>query len=82
MAVQSWLASNDVTQKDAAVMLGVTQPRLSDLKRGHIELFSLDTLMNIAAAAGLAPTVQVKTPRMARTAAHPVRRVSRRLAVA
>jgi predicted XRE-type DNA-binding protein len=41
------------TQKEAAVRFGVTQPRISDLMRGKIGLFGLDTLVNMAAAAGL-----------------------------
>jgi len=31
----------------------VTQPRISDLKRGKIQLFGLDTLVNMIGAAGL-----------------------------
>ena len=31
----------------------MTQPRVSDLMRGKINLFGLDTLVNMAAAAGL-----------------------------
>jgi predicted XRE-type DNA-binding protein len=34
-------------------MFGVTQPRVSDLMRGKIALFSLDTLVNMLAEAGL-----------------------------
>jgi Helix-turn-helix domain/Phage derived protein Gp49-like (DUF891) len=34
-------------------LLGVTQPRISDLMRGKIELFGLDTLVNMIGAAGL-----------------------------
>jgi predicted XRE-type DNA-binding protein len=41
------------TQADAARRFGVTQPRVSDLMRGKIDLFGLDTLVNMAAAAGL-----------------------------
>jgi predicted XRE-type DNA-binding protein len=33
--------------------LGVTQPRISDLMRGKIDLFSIDTLVGILAAAGM-----------------------------
>ena len=33
--------------------LGVTQPRVSDLLRGKINLFALDTLVNMVVAAGL-----------------------------
>jgi predicted XRE-type DNA-binding protein len=82
MAVQAWLAQFEGTQKDAAILLAVTQPRLSDLKRGHIELFSLDALMNIATAAGLAPTVQVTTPRLPRSPSPAKRVISRRVSVA
>ncbi len=41
------------TQKQAAARLGITQPRISDLVRGKIDLFSLDSLVNMVAAAGL-----------------------------
>jgi predicted XRE-type DNA-binding protein len=41
------------TQAAAARRFGVTQPRISDLMRGKIELFGLDTLVNMAVAAGL-----------------------------
>ena len=34
-------------------MFGVTQPRVSDFMRGKIELFGLDSLVNMAAAGGL-----------------------------
>ncbi len=45
------------TQKEAATKLGVTQPRISDLTRGKIDLFSLDTLVDMAALAGLQPHI-------------------------
>jgi predicted XRE-type DNA-binding protein len=38
----------------------VTQPRVSDLTRGKIELFGLDTLVTMLAAAGLRVTLQVR----------------------
>lgn len=37
----------------ATKLFGVTQPRVSDLMRGKINLFSLDALVNMATAAGL-----------------------------
>ena len=40
------------TQIDAASHCGVTQPRINDLLRGRISRFSLDALVNIAAALG------------------------------
>lgn len=42
-----------MTQTQAAIALGVTQPRISALMRGRINLFSLDTLVKMATAAGL-----------------------------
>lgn len=41
------------TQKAAAKRLGVSQPRVSDLMRGNIELFSIDSVVRMLAAAGL-----------------------------
>jgi predicted XRE-type DNA-binding protein len=49
------------TQKEAAARLGVTQPRISDLTRGKIDLFSLDTLVDMAAVAGMAPRIALTT---------------------
>jgi predicted XRE-type DNA-binding protein len=40
------------TQANAAIHCGVTQPRINDLLRGRISRFSLDALVNIAAALG------------------------------
>jgi len=39
---------------------GVTQPRVSDLMRGKIVLFRLNTLVNMAAAAGLRVALEVE----------------------
>jgi predicted XRE-type DNA-binding protein len=48
-----------LTQSRAAKLLGVTQPRVSDLMRGKIHLFSIDTLVNMLAAAGLRVDLRV-----------------------
>ncbi len=48
------------TQRQAAAKFGVTQPRISDLVRGRIDLFSLDMLVDMAAAGGLKPRITVK----------------------
>lgn len=40
------------TQTEAATRCGVTQPRINDLLRGRLSRFSLDALVNIAAALG------------------------------
>lgn len=46
------IAEEGITQTEAAERFGVTQPRVSDLVRGKIELFSIDALINMLAAAG------------------------------
>jgi predicted XRE-type DNA-binding protein len=41
------------TQKEAARQMGVTQPRISDLKRQKLDLFSIDSLVSMAGKAGI-----------------------------
>jgi predicted XRE-type DNA-binding protein len=48
------------TQAEAARRLGVTQPRVSGLLRGKINLFALDALVNMAATAGLRVEMRVR----------------------
>lgn len=43
-----------LTQTRAAKIFGVSQPRISDLMRGKIDLFSLDSLINMLTRAGMA----------------------------
>lgn len=63
MALQAWVKLNGKTQAEAAQLFGITQPRMSDLMRGKIDLFSLSTLMDMATAAGLEPRIAIKKPR-------------------
>ena len=53
MSLKSHIASTGMNQAQAAQLFGVTQPRVSDLVRGKIDLFSLDMLVNMVTAAGL-----------------------------
>ncbi len=48
------------TQAEAATRCGVTQPRINDLLRGRISRFSLDALVNLAAALGRRVTVKLE----------------------
>jgi len=50
--IEAIVKTNGWTQKEAAKRCGVTQPRINDLLRGKIARFSLDALVNIAAALG------------------------------
>ncbi len=59
MALKDHIASEGLSQGQAAKVFGVTQPRVSDLMRGKIDLFGLDTLVNMLAAAGLHVEVHV-----------------------
>ncbi len=54
-----WLERSGLTQTEAAKVLGVTQARVSDLKRGRISRFSLDLLVRLAAKAGLKPKLRL-----------------------
>lgn len=59
-ALDHHLDAQGWSQAEAAHRLGVTQPRISDLKRGKIDLFGLDTLVNMAVAAGLHVELRVR----------------------
>ena len=63
MALAEVIRERGMTQDEAATLFGVTQPRVSDLVRGKINLFSLDTLIDMAATAGMAPTVKISKPK-------------------
>jgi predicted XRE-type DNA-binding protein len=52
-ALCDYIKAEGLTQKQAAKKLGVTQPRISDLVRGRIDLFAIDSLVNMLALAGL-----------------------------
>jgi len=55
-----YITASGMTQSEAAKRLGVTQPRISDLTRGKVDLFSIDSLVNMLGAAGLHVDIRVK----------------------
>ena len=55
----------ELTQSRAAALLGVTQPRISDLMRGRLQLFSLDTLVEMAGRAGFQVGIRLSRRRAA-----------------
>lgn len=57
--LQDWIAASGRTQADIAGQLGITQARVSDIKRGKINAFSLDLLVKLAARAGLHPQLEL-----------------------
>jgi|SRR5271166_1119720 len=56
-----------LTQSATAKLCGVTQPRISDLVRGKIELFSIETLIDMLTRAGIRVQLRLapgrRTPR-------------------
>ncbi len=81
MSLTEVIRERGMTQGDAAALFGVTQPRMSDLMRGKISLFSLDTLIDMAATAGMSPTVKVSKPK-AMPGKHPKRTAKRQMEAA
>jgi predicted XRE-type DNA-binding protein len=70
MELSEIINTRKLRQKDAAELFGVTQPRISDLMRGKIHLFSLDMLMDMASTAGMRPEINVTKPRIKRVISH------------
>jgi len=59
IALKERIEAEGLSQANAAKLFGVTQPRISDLLRGKITLFSIDTLINMLATAGLHVELQI-----------------------
>lgn len=60
LALARHIKSEGLTQAQAAKVFGVTQPRISNLIHGKIDLFGLDMLVKMATAAGLRVTLSVR----------------------
>ena len=60
IALRIYIEKHRLTQAMAAKQLKVTQPRISDLMRGKINRFSLDTLVNMLTDAGLDVDLRIK----------------------
>ena len=66
--VQKAIVSRRLKQAEAAKILRVTHPRVSDLLRGRIDLFSTDSLIDMLARLGVGVRLVVKTPRSKKVA--------------
>ena len=60
IALKKHAAESGLGQAQIAKLFGVTQWRLSDLMRGKVDVFALDALVNMAAAAGLRVKLSVR----------------------
>ena len=58
-ALRVWMEREGLTQAKAAKRLGITQPRVSEITRGKVELLSLDYLVGLCAKAGIAVGVRL-----------------------
>ena len=61
--VQKLIASRRLKQAEVATILRVTQPRVSDLLRGRINLFSTDALIDMLARLGVRVQLVLKPSR-------------------
>jgi predicted XRE-type DNA-binding protein len=57
------MVTRKLTQQAAARLWGVTQPRVSNLVRGKIDLFSIDTLVDMLSQLGAGVELRVHAPR-------------------
>lgn len=60
LEVERLIAARGLTQAAAAKLLHVTQPRISDLMRGKLERFSIDTLVEMLSRGGADVIVKVR----------------------
>ena len=59
ICLEHLLEKSRTSQTKAAKVLGVTQARVSDLKRSKIDQFAMDLLVRLAARAGLKPKLKL-----------------------
>ena len=59
IGLEHWLEKSRMTRAEAAKVPGVTQARLSDLRRGKIDRFSMDLLVRLAARAAVKPKLKL-----------------------
>ncbi|NER22758.1 MAG: XRE family transcriptional regulator [Symploca sp. SIO1C2] len=57
--LRSYIQKRGWTQKEAAELLGETQPRISNLMNGEISRFSVDKLINLLGKVGMNVKVEV-----------------------
>lgn len=51
--IKRYIEKNKLTQKEAAKRMRVDQPRINKLLKGQIELFTIDSLIQMLAAVGI-----------------------------
>lgn len=68
LKIEKLLKKKGLTQAAAARLMGVSQPRVSDLLRGKIALFSTDSLIDMLAKLGVTVRVAFASSKSRRVA--------------
>ena len=63
IALSSYIQDRKLSPASAARIMGVSRPRISDLMRGKIGSFTLDTLVSMLTSAGLKVDMSIKPGR-------------------
>jgi predicted XRE-type DNA-binding protein len=59
LAIEDIIKARGLKQKAAAKLFGVSQPRISDVMRGKLDAFTIDSLVNMLGNAGMRVGVTV-----------------------
>jgi len=59
LEVERFVERSKLSQREAAKMLGITQPRFNDLLQGKIQKFSIDALVKMLSKVGIHVNVHV-----------------------
>lgn len=62
LMIERTIKAKGLSQKEAAKLLHVTQPRISDLVCGRIDRFGIDTLVEMLTRLGAEVTLKVRKP--------------------
>ena len=68
LKIEKLVKARGFTQAEAAKIMGVSQPRVSDLLRGKIDLFSTDSLIDMLAKLGVTVRIAFATSKSRRVA--------------
>ena len=68
LKIEKLLRARSLTQGEAATIMGVSQPRVSDLLRGKIGLFSTDSLIDMLAKLGVSVRIAFAASKSRRVA--------------
>ena len=58
-AIENYISENKLTQATAARLMGVSQPRVSDLITGKIDKFTIDMLVNMLSRAHVSISIVI-----------------------